>query len=121
MNNAKKILITCSSPPYGSQRAKEAVDAMLAASAYDQALSIAFVGDGVFQLCKRQDGKAINQKNLGALLSALPIYGVSDVYAQQSALDARGMTSADCIIPIKTVDDEALGALFDLQDCTLSF
>ncbi|MEJ2418879.1 MAG: DsrE family protein, partial [Exilibacterium sp.] len=45
--NKKKILVVNRHPPYGSSLAKESLDAVLAASAYEQDIGILYIGDGV--------------------------------------------------------------------------
>ncbi len=51
---SKKLLFISRHAPYGSSLARDALDAVLASSAYDQQLSLLFMDDGVFQLLKNQ-------------------------------------------------------------------
>ena len=57
MNPPKKLLFVLRQAPYGSTLAKDALDAILATSAYEQDLSIAFIDDGVFQLINNHKTK----------------------------------------------------------------
>lgn len=119
--SGKKILVVNRHAPYGSSLAREALDAVLAASVYDQELSLLFVGDGVFQLKNRQDTSALGIKNLAAALPALPLYEVDKFYVQRSALRARGLKQEDLVLPVICLDDEAIAPLMDTQDVLLSF
>ncbi len=119
--SATKILVSLTQPPYGNSRAKDAIDAVLAASAYEQDLRLLFMGDGVFQLLKQQNGQVIEQKNLAALLSAFPLYDINQIFAQSSALVERGLTENDLALPVTTMNDGEIAAFFDQHDCVLSF
>ena len=57
---SKKILIHCRKPPYGNSLAREAIDIALATAAFDQALTLLFSEDGVFQLLDQQNSQAID-------------------------------------------------------------
>jgi tRNA 2-thiouridine synthesizing protein C len=82
----KKILFISRHPPYSSSTAREALDALLAASAYDQDLSLLFMDDGVFQLLKEQDSSMLEQKNIAAILPVLSVYDIDNIYIQDQLL-----------------------------------
>lgn len=99
----KKILFISRHSPYGNSKAREALDALLAASAYDQDLSILFMDDGVFQLISNQQPANIYQKNLGASLKALEIYDIHNVYVDENALLKRRIDKKDLVLESVTV------------------
>lgn len=118
----KKILFVSRQAPYGNSSAREALDALLAASAYDQDLSILFMDDGVFQLVAGQNPKVIQQKNLGASLQALELYGIENIYIQRESLEKRGLTATNLAIEkVQIVDSEQIKQLMSQQDQILSF
>ncbi len=119
--SATKILVNLTQAPYGNSRAKDAIDAVLAASAYEQDLRLLFTGDGVFQLLKQQNGKTIEQKNLASLLSAFPLYDINQVFVQSSALTERGLTESDLALPVTPMKNNEIADFFDQHDCVLSF
>ena len=51
------------SAPHGSAAGREGVDALLAASAYCEDISVIFVGDGVYQLLNGQQPETILSKD----------------------------------------------------------
>ncbi len=118
---AKKILVVSSHAPYGKSTARESLDAVLAASAYEQDLQLLFVGDGVFQLLKQQDTSATGAKNLAATLPVLPLYDINDIYVHQQSLDQRQLTAADLVLEVKCLDSRQVAALMDRQEIILSF
>ncbi|TQV73459.1 sulfurtransferase complex subunit TusC [Exilibacterium tricleocarpae] len=119
--NPKKIMVINTHAPYGKATARESLDAVLAASAYDQDLSLLFLGDAVFQLLQQQDTAALEAKSLSTALPVLPLYDVTAIYAQQSALDARGLTRADLVLDVECLENHQITALMDSQDILLSF
>ena len=122
MNITKKILFISRHAPYGEFNAREALDATLAASVYEQDVSIVFMDEGVFQLLNGQQGEAIAQKNFNNMLSALPIYGVDNVFAHAESLAQRGLTKDDLILDaIKIITSHEVAELFAQQDQLLSF
>jgi len=117
----KKILFVNRQAPFGRSYAKESLDALLAASAYDQDISVLFSGDGVFQLIKDQQAKSIEQKNIASTLPALEMYDITKVFVQASALSARGLTTGQLAITAKPLNEAEISALANTQDSILSF
>ncbi len=118
----KKLLFISRQAPYGNTRAREALDATLAASVYDQQLSLLFMDDGVLQLVVGQDSAGIDQKNLSKQLSALPLYDISPLYVHRQSLAQRGLAPQDLFADdIELLDSEQVQALIAQQDHILSF
>lgn len=118
----KKILLISRHPPYGSNIAKDAIDVALAAAVYDQDLSILFMDDGVFQLINTQNASEISQKNINAMLSAFPLYGIEKIYLHLSSATKRGIEINELILDnVIPIHDEDVSALLNNQDQILSF
>lgn len=119
---SKKIMVISRQAPYGSSRAREALDAVLAAAVYEQELSLLFMDDGVFQLLKDQNASEIQQKNLAANLSALPLYGVEKIYVHCESLEMRKITTNDLVMDeLILVNNQDIPLLLQEQDQLLSF
>ena len=71
--------------PYGSSLAKAAVDVALATAAFEQAVDLLFVGDGVLQLMSNQDSHSVGKKNIGRQLASLPLYDINRVFVDAEA------------------------------------
>src|SRR5690606_3036190 len=122
MNMAKKILLISRHAPYGTSTAKEALDALLAASVYDQDLGVLFMDDGVFQLLAMQDSAAIEQKNIAAILPVLPLYDVENIYVHWESMQQRGITTTELVLnAAQVIDSDAVSCLLAQQDQLLSF
>ena len=118
----KKLLFISRHAPYGSALAKEALDAVLATSAYDQELSLLFMDDGIFQLLKAQDSEELGQKSFAAMLPALSFYDINTIYVHKESLDARQITSKELIFDsIHILNSHAVSELMATQDQLLSF
>lgn len=117
----KKILFNNHQAPFGRSHAKESLDALLASSAYNQDISVLFSGDGVFQLTKAQQASNIEQKGISSTLPALEMYDITQVYAQASALETRGLKIDQLAIEVTLLTDNEIGTLTQSQDCILSF
>ncbi|MFL0798465.1 MAG: sulfurtransferase complex subunit TusC [Cellvibrionaceae bacterium] len=117
----KKLLFVSRQAPYGNSLPREALDAVLAASAYEQDISYLFMNDGVFQLLKQQDPTEIGLKNLSATLQALELYGVDKIFACKESLQQRGLNQADLCMNVQVMERSALQSLLHSQDKILSF
>lgn len=118
----KKILFISRKAPYGSSTAREALDAVLAAAAYDLNPGLLFMDDGVFQLLRHQESGEIEQKNFAAMLPILPLYDVENIFAHLESLQARNIESNDLILDnIQIIDNQTVSALLAQHDQLLSF
>ena len=68
---AKKFLYVNRKAPYGTIYALESLEVVLIGAAFEQDVSVAFVGDGVYQLTKGQDTKGLEMKNFSPTFRAL--------------------------------------------------
>ncbi len=121
MSSSKKIAVVCRQPPYGNSLAREALDAAMAAAAFDQQVSLIFVGDGVWQLCRQQQPDAIGQRSFEKQLALLPLYDVDQLYADAEALTQRKLSVDELSLPVRLLDGNAIAALLKQQDVVLSF
>lgn len=104
-------LFLCRRPPYGGSYPKAALDLLLTAAAFDQAVILAFAGDGVYQLLAGQDGGGIGLKDLSRTWPALELYEVREVVVEAQALRDRNLGEGDLVISARPVENEALREL----------
>ena len=71
--------------PYGSSLARASLDVALATAAFEQAVDLLFLGDGVLQLQPDQDTQRLGIKNIGKQLASLPLYDINSVYVDAEA------------------------------------
>ena len=117
----ERLVLLTRRGPYGSTAPREALDAALAAAAFEVPVTIVFDGDGVWQLHRRQTPTQLGEKNLGANLEALPLFEVEDLRVTRRALDARGLVPEDLLLPVEVLDVDGLAALLASADQVLSY
>ncbi|MBL4585338.1 MAG: sulfurtransferase complex subunit TusC [Pseudomonadales bacterium] len=117
----KKLLFLNRRAPYGCSLPREALDAVLMASAFGQQVTLVFLDDGVFQLKKKQDPADIEMKNLSKTFAALEMYGVNEIYVEQASMQKRGLTLAQLLIPAQFIATQELSLMLEQQDQVLSF
>lgn len=115
------FLFVCRKPPYGDSLAREVLDMVLAAAAFEQDVSLFFTDDGVWQLLKGQHGDAVRQKNHGSIVSALPLYEVSALYVDRESMKERGLTPDDLVLPVELLDPAGYAALARDFDTVMTF
>lgn len=117
----KKFLYVNRRAPYGTIYALESLEVVLIGAAFEQDVSLAFVGDGVYQLTKGQDTKGLEMKNFSPTFRALEDYDVTKLYVEKEALQARGLSEADLVVPVEVVSAQRMAEIMDGQDVILSF
>jgi len=89
----KTIAILNTQAPFSNAAGKEALDAALIFGSYEQATSLFFISDGVFQVIGAQNAAAINVKDYLKTFSALEFYDIENIYVCQQSLTERGLTA----------------------------
>jgi tRNA 2-thiouridine synthesizing protein C len=117
----KKFLYVNRKAPYGSIYALESLEVVLIGAAFEQDVSLAFLGDGVYQLAKGQDTKGLEVKNFSPAFRALEDYDVTKLYVDEQSLRARGLTAGDLVVPVEVVSAERMAEIMESQDVVLSF
>jgi len=133
--STKKFMFLNRKAPYGTVYALESLEVVLIGAAFEQDVSLAFVGDGVYQITKGQSTDGIGMKNFSPTFKALGDYEITKLYVEKESLEARGLTLDDLMEltwededddwaekpSIRLVSSEELAAVFDEQDVVLSF
>lgn len=131
----KKFMFVNRKAPYGTVYALESLEVVLIGAAFEQDVSLAFVGDGVYEIAKGQSTDGIGMKNFSPTYKALGDYEVTKLYVEKESLEARGLTLDDLMDltwedededyaekpSIRLVSSAELAAVFDEQDVVLSF
>ena len=132
---AKKFMYMNTKAPYGTIYALESLEVVLIGAAFEQDVSLAFTGDGVYQLTKGQSTDGIGMKNFSPTYSALGDYDVNKIYVEKESLEERGLGLDDLQHLVWEDEDEdwaekdsirlvsraELADVIDDQDVILSF
>ena len=117
----KRFLYVNRRAPYGTIYALESLEVVLIGAAFEQDVSLAFIGDGVYQLAKGQNTKGLEVKNFSPAFRALEDYDVTKLYVEQESLAARGLSEDDLVVPVEVVSAERMSEIMEEQDVILSF
>tara|TARA_Y100001956_G_scaffold39372_1_gene38675 strand:- start:400 stop:756 length:357 start_codon:yes stop_codon:yes gene_type:complete len=109
------------SAPHGSSAGREGIDALLAASAYCEDISVIFIGDGVYQLLHGQDPKEILSKDYAPMLKLFDLYDIEQVYVCENSLAERGVAKADLVLDAQPLSLSALKSQLQQAAKLLSF
>ena len=132
---AKRFMYMNTKAPYGTVYALESLEVVLSGAAFEQDVSLAFIGDGVYQLLKGQDTQGIGMKNFSPTYAALGDYDVNKIYVEKESLEERGLSLDDLQHLVWEDEDEdwaekdsirlvsrsELADVIDDQDVILSF
>lgn len=133
--STKKFMYVNRKAPYGTVYALESLEVVLIGAAFEQDVTLAFIDDGVYELAKGQNTKAIGMKNFSPTYSALGDYDVNKIYVEQESLEERGLSLDDLQHltwedededwaekdSIRVVSRAEMAALMEEQDVLLSF
>jgi tRNA 2-thiouridine synthesizing protein C len=101
INMQKKIIFILSQAPHNGCLLQETLDIILTAAAFDQAVSLLFLDDGVFQIKNHQNPAKSEKKDTLAIFKALEIYDVHNYYVELESLLERNLKPADLYLPVK--------------------
>lgn len=114
------VLLISRHSPWAGLAAKENLDIALAGGAFDLPISILWLDEGVWQLLGTQQPQLLEQKNLHAQLSALPLFGVEKLYVAQHSLDQRGLQLADLALDVEALSNAQIIQLIQQHHQVLS-
>ncbi len=126
----KKFMFVNTKAPYGTIYALETLEMILISAAFEQHAVIVFIDDGVYQIKKNQNTKAIGMKNF------LPTYGVVEmekedadedddldmewrIIVEKESMETRGLTKNDFTIDVEVMESAALSDLMAEQEVIL--
>ncbi len=107
----------------------EALEALLAATAFEQELSVAFMDDGVYQLKRGQNPAVLGFRPFTKTFAALNDFGIDHLYVEKESMVNRGLAEADLLEILGDDGSDALTVIstsdltdiIDSQDVILQF
>ena len=117
----KKFMFVNRKAPYGTIHALESLEVVLIAATFDQDCSLVFLDDGVYELVKGQNTKAIAMKNFSPTYRALEGYDIEKLYVERESLEARGLSEDDLLVDVQVMAAAEMAALMATQDVVISF
>lgn len=106
VNSPKSIAIVNTHAPFSTATGKEALDAALIFGSYEQATSLFFMSDGVFQVIGDQNPAAITTKDYLKTFAALEFYDIEKIYVCKQSLIERNLDENFHIDNVQVLDVE---------------
>jgi len=127
----KRFMFVNRKAPYGTIYALEILEMVLISAAFEQHAVIAFIDDGVYQIKKGHDTKALGMKNYS------PTYGVVEmekedadededidmewrIVVERESMEARGLGEDDFVVDVEVLSAAELADLIDAQEVVLT-
>ena len=117
--DVSKIMHVVRQAPHGTIYPYEGLEMVLIMAAYDQEVSMAFIGDGIFCLMNNQDTAKLEIKGFMKTLGVLDDYDVEQIYVDKQSMEDRGLTTEDFCIDVEVIDDKTMGQKMADQDCII--
>ncbi|NQZ88029.1 MAG: sulfurtransferase complex subunit TusC [Saccharospirillaceae bacterium] len=102
----KSVAILNASPPLSKANAKDSLDVALIFGSYEQAVSLYFQGDGVYQLIAEQQPELIQQKDFLKTFAALEFYDIENIYVCHHSLNQRGLAEKFSIENVQVLNQD---------------
>lgn len=93
----KSFLFIFANSPHSNLNAKEGMDFAFSCAAFEQDVDALFINDGIFQLIKNQNTKALQLKNHSAGIEAFSLYGINHCYYDAASLSRLQLQASDLI------------------------
>ena len=126
----KKILFIFRSTPYRNAQAQEGLDAALAASVFDQKISVLFMNEGIWQLHNHQQShgvkieninEKVERKNIAAQLESFPLYDITTIFVDAQAMKKFSIPKNELILKPLPVNDKKIRLLIAENDVVLTY
>ncbi|ARU57056.1 protein required for 2-thiolation step of mnm(5)-s(2)U34-tRNA synthesis [Oleiphilus messinensis] len=117
----KKVLFIIRSGPFDGLKAREAIDAVLATAAFEQHVTVHFQDEGVRLLNRDMNPEALKSKNLGKMIKAFGMYGVSSISVSTGDCKRYNCSPENAVTTFTTLDQNGVRELIANQDVTLVF
>jgi tRNA 2-thiouridine synthesizing protein C len=117
-----KVMFVCRTAPYGTIYEQESIEAMVMFGAYEQDISVSFVGDGVFSLKKGQDASLLGKKNFSMTYPILiDDFEISHIYVEKESLLERGLSENDLMTEVEIIDRNVMKQKMNEMKALLPF
>ena len=117
----KKLAFVFHNFPHSTSSGREGLDALLAASAYTEDISVFFLGDGVTQLLKGQSPDKVLSRDYISAFKLMDLYDIENVYACQSSLKKFGLSEDLLLIEAECLSKNDIMNKLALCDQLLTF
>ena len=94
----KRFLFIQQNYPFQNIQAFENQELVLAITAFEQRVSLLFIGNGILQLLEKQSTVRMFRKNFTLIFKAANLYGVDAIYVDSTALSRWEIKPEDLMV-----------------------
>lgn len=116
-----KLTVIFQSPPHGTAKGREGLDALLAMSAFIEDPAVIFMGDGIYQLKKSQQPDAVLSRDHAKTFGVLKLYDIRRIYVPSDDLSERFLSAEDLLLPVEAVSRDFCRNLIESADYKMVF
>ncbi len=120
-NTPFDLLVIFTQPPLTASVPKEALDLALVNSTFEQRTGLIFLGAGVLQLQPAQQPDILSLKGTQAMLQALALYDIDQVFVEEQALLDYNLTTAGLLLPAVSCNAPQLQQFVTLSRNIMTF
>jgi tRNA 2-thiouridine synthesizing protein C len=117
----RKLAFIFNSFPHTTAAGREGLDALLAASAYSEDITVFFVGNGVTQLLKAQQPNETLSRDYISAFKLMDLYDIEQVYVCQRSLNQFGLSTDNLLIDVTALETDELTQKLALCQQVLTF
>lgn len=89
------------------------------AGVFDQRVSVLFMDDGVYQLCKH-DAQKLHTRNVSKLCASFEMYDIDQLYVSEAALLQRGISHDSLVVKAKCLPSPEISGLIARNEIVVS-
>jgi tRNA 2-thiouridine synthesizing protein C len=116
----KKYLIIFQQTPFASSDSLEGLELCLALSAFNQAVSLLFMGESVLQLLDNKKTEFTAHKDFTKTFAGLDLFDIDQVYSEQAAMEKYKLDAETLNITPAPLTRQQIAALITQHDVILT-
>ncbi len=117
----KSLALLNSKAPFTDTSGKDSLDIALIFGSFEQAVSLFFQGDGVWQLINGQNGEVISVKDYLKTFAAFEFYDIENIYVSEKSLQERNLTNHFHIDEVQVLEPSAFANKLSSHQTILRF
>ena len=117
----KNILIIIRQAPFSSTLPAAALDILLTLTAFEQSITLLFMGDGALHLLSEQNAAGSGMRDISKALSSLELYDVNKIFIEEAALQNRKLENEELVISLETLSLPEIAVSIEKADQVFNF
>ncbi len=110
-----------SQAPHQGVQLQESLDLLMTCAAFDQAVSILLINDGVFQIHTHQNPIEYKLKDTASIYKALEIYDVKELWVERESINERGITEQNLSLNFQIISKAEVSKLMQQFEVIYSY